>query len=177
MVNFLATMVTTTRLVATQRYAAVVNGTGNTTVYTFGECMKDLFQTDCNLCFARCKTLVQMCNPFSRGRHGGRLFLDECYVRYDDYYFFNETLDMQDTTVCEPQDFVGNHTVFAANVKELVRNLSVEAPKNDNFFVGFVNNGNITIYGLVQCWESVSGSAWPRLSLTLVHVIQSVNVY
>ena len=63
------------------------------------------------------------------------------------------------TTVCETQDFVGNHTVFAANVKVLVRNLSVEAPKNDNFFVGFVNKGYITVYGLAQCWESVSGSA------------------
>ncbi|KAM4133470.1 hypothetical protein ACJW30_01G331300 [Castanea mollissima] len=157
--NFVATMLTATRLVATQRYAAVANGTGNTTVYTFGECMKDLSQTDCNLCFARCKTLVQMCTPFSRGRRGGRLFLDGCYVRYDDYSFFNETLDVQDTTVCETQDFVGNHTVFAANVKVLVRNLSVEAPKKDNFFVGFVNKGNITVYGLAQCWESVSGSA------------------
>nr|XP_023914600.1 cysteine-rich receptor-like protein kinase 3 isoform X2 [Quercus suber] len=152
-------MVTATRLVATQRYAAVVNGTGNTTVYTFGECMKDLSQTDCNLCFARCKNLVQMCGPFSRSRRGGRLFLDGCYVRYDDYSFFNETLDVQDTTVCETQDFVGNHTVFAANVKVLARNLSVEAPKNDNFFVGFVNKGYITVYGLAQCWESVSGSA------------------
>ena len=94
-----------------------------------------------------------------RGRRGGRLFLDGCYVRYDDYSFFNETLDVQDTTVCETQDFVGNHTVFAANVKVLVRNLSVEAPKNDNFFVGFVNEGYITVYGLAQCWESVSGSA------------------
>ncbi|XP_023914600.2 cysteine-rich receptor-like protein kinase 3 isoform X2 [Quercus suber] len=157
--NYLATMVTATRLVATQRYAAVVNGTGNTTVYTFGECMKDLSQTDCNLCFARCKNLVQMCGPFSRSRRGGRLFLDGCYVRYDDYSFFNETLDVQDTTVCETQDFVGNHTVFAANVKVLARNLSVEAPKNDNFFVGFVNKGYITVYGLAQCWESVSGSA------------------
>ena len=40
--NFLAAMDSVTPLIATQRYAAVVNGTGNTTVYAFGECMKDL---------------------------------------------------------------------------------------------------------------------------------------
>jgi hypothetical protein len=57
MANFFATLNTATRLIATQRYAAVVNGTGNTIVYTFGECMKDLSQTDCDLCFAQCKTV------------------------------------------------------------------------------------------------------------------------
>uniref|UniRef100_A0A2N9EZG5 Protein kinase domain-containing protein n=1 Tax=Fagus sylvatica TaxID=28930 RepID=A0A2N9EZG5_FAGSY len=167
-------MASATPLIATQRYAAVVNGTGNTTVYSFGECMGDLSQTDCDLCFARCKTLIQMmCYPFTRTIRGGRLFLDGCYLRYDDYDFFNETLNFQDKTECETQDFVGNRSVFGANVQELVKNLSVEAPKNDNFFVGSVNKGNVTVYGLAQCWELVSGSGCEKCLANAVSNISS----
>uniref|UniRef100_A0A2N9EZP2 Protein kinase domain-containing protein n=1 Tax=Fagus sylvatica TaxID=28930 RepID=A0A2N9EZP2_FAGSY len=167
-------MATMTSLIANQRYAAVVNGTGNTTVYSFSECMRDLSQTDCDLCFARSKSLIQMmCYPFTRTTRGGRLFLDGCYLRYDDYYFFNETLNFEDRTECELLDFVGNRSVFGANVKELVRNLSVEAPKNDNFFVGSVNKGNVTVYGLAQCWELVSGIACEKCLTDAVSNISS----
>ncbi|KAL4639019.1 hypothetical protein ACB092_03G187900 [Castanea dentata] len=157
--NFLAAMDTVTPLIATQRYAAVVNGTGNTTVYAFGECMKDLDNIDCDLCFAQCKTQILRCLPYQRATRGGRLFYDGCYLRYDDYYFFNEALSVQDRTVCGAQDFVGNGSVFSANVNQLVINLSVEAPKFDGFSVGSVNNGNVTVYGLAQCWEFVNGTA------------------
>ncbi|KAM4109786.1 hypothetical protein ACJW30_03G146100 [Castanea mollissima] len=157
--NFLAAMDTVTPLIATQRYAAVVNGTGNTSVYAFGECMKDLDNIDCDLCFAQCKTQILRCLPYQRATRGGRLFYDGCYLRYDDYYFFNEALSAQDRTVCGAQDFVGNGSVFSANVNQLVMNLSVEAPKFDGFSVGSVNNGNVTVYGLAQCWEFVNGTA------------------
>ncbi|XP_065617345.1 cysteine-rich receptor-like protein kinase 3 isoform X2 [Quercus suber] len=157
--NFLAAMETVTPLIATQRYAAVVNGTGNTTVYAFGECMKDLTKIDCDLCIAQCKTQILRCLPFQRATRGGRLFYDGCYLRYDDYYFFNESLSVQDKTVCGAQEFAGNGTVFSANVNQLVTNLSVEAPKFDGFSVGSVNNGNVTVYGLAQCWEFVNGTA------------------
>ncbi|KAL0004283.1 hypothetical protein SO802_011844 [Lithocarpus litseifolius] len=157
--NFLAAMDTLTPLIATQRYAAVVNGTGNTTVYAFGECMKDLTKIDCDLCFAQCKSQILRCSPYRRATSGGTLFYDGCYLRYDDYYFFNEALSAQDRTVCGAQDFVGNGSVFSANVNQLVMNLSVEAPKLDGFSVGSVNNGNVTVYGLAQCWEFVNGTA------------------
>lgn len=120
--------------------------------------MKDLSQQDCNLCFAQCKTKILMCFPFQRATRGGRLFYDGCYLRYDYYNFFNESLSGQDRTVCSTADFSGNRTVFGASVVELVRNLSLEAPKNDGFFVGSVIKGNISVYGLAQCWELVSGA-------------------
>ena len=99
--------------------------------------------------------------------------MDGCYLRYDDYNFFNDTLDSQDTTVCGTQNFVGNRSVFGANVEELVRNLSVEAPKNENFFVGFVNKGNITVYGLAECWELVSRTGCERCLANAFYNISS----
>ncbi|XP_050276587.1 cysteine-rich receptor-like protein kinase 3 isoform X8 [Quercus robur] len=171
--NFLAAMETVTPLIATQRSAAVVNGTGNTTVYAFGECMKDLTNIDCDLCFAQCKTQLLRCLPFQRATRGGRLFYDGCYLRYDDYYFFNEALSVQDKTVCGAQEFVGNGSVFSANVNQLVMNLSVEAPKFDGFSVGFVTNENVTVYGLAQCWEFVNGTACEECLANAVSNISS----
>ena len=157
--NFFAAMDRVTPLIATQRYADVVNGTGDTPVYVFGECMKDLTNQDCGVCFARCKTQIFRCKPFQRVNSGGRLFYDGCYLRYDDYYFFNETLSVKDKTKCGAQEFVGNGSVLSANVNQLVMNLSVEAPKSDGFSLGFVTNKKVTVYGLAQCWEFVKGTA------------------
>lgn len=157
--NFLAAMDVVTPLIVRQRYAAVVNGTGTTSVYAFGECMKDLSRNDCNLCFAQCKTQILRCLPFQLATRGGRLFYDGCYLRYDDYDFFNETSSSKDKTVCGTKDFGGNNTIFGANAIALVRNLSVKAVKNDGFFVDSVSRGNVSVYGLAQCWELVNGSA------------------
>ncbi|XP_008221860.1 PREDICTED: cysteine-rich receptor-like protein kinase 3 isoform X2 [Prunus mume] len=157
--NFLATMDAVTPQIAVQRYAAVVNGTGNNTVYAFGECMKDLSKQDCDVCFAQCKTQILRCLPFQKATRGGRLFFDGCYLRYDDFNFFNQSLSAQDTSVCGATGFGGNQSVFKDNALRLVRNLSFVAPKNDGFSVGFVGQGNETVYGLAQCWEFVNGSA------------------
>lgn len=156
--NFLATMDSITPAVARRGHGTVINGTGNSTVYTMGECMKDLSQNDCNLCFAQCKTNILRCLPFQRLTRGGRLFYDGCYLRYDDYMFFNESLSSDDRAVCAADDFSGNRTLFKDYVSELLRNMTAEGPRNNGFFTGFVSNGNLSVYGLAQCWESVRGS-------------------
>ncbi|KAI8527041.1 hypothetical protein RHMOL_Rhmol12G0045800 [Rhododendron molle] len=156
--NFLAAIDTVTPQVATRGYGGAVNGSGNTTVYAFGECMKDLSTNDCNQCFAQIKTQILRCLPFQRLIRGGRLFYDGCYIRYDDYMFFNESLSAVNRTVCGSVDFGGNKTLFGENVVDLVRNLSVEAQNNDGFFVGSVTTGNLSVYGLAQCWEFVNKS-------------------
>ncbi|KAG5520845.1 hypothetical protein RHGRI_033424 [Rhododendron griersonianum] len=112
--NFFAAVDATSAQVATQGYGSAVNGSGNTTVYFFGE--------------------------------------------YDEYMFFNESLSAVNRTVCGSVDFGGNKTLFGENVVDLVRNLSVEAPNNDGFFVGSVTTGNLSVYGLAQCWEFVNRS-------------------
>ncbi|KAK7361671.1 hypothetical protein VNO77_03745 [Canavalia gladiata] len=158
--NFLAAMDALTPLTTRQRYGAVINGSQNAIVYAFGECMKDLSQSDCNICLAQCKTQLLSCLPFQKGTRGGRLFFDGCYIRYDDYSFFNESLSNRDTAVCGSGGNNSTSTnVYKANALELVRNLSKLAPKNDGFFVGSVSRKNVTVYGLAQCWEFVTGSA------------------
>ncbi|CAL1381210.1 unnamed protein product [Linum trigynum] len=157
--NFLAALNDMNPLIANQGYAAVIKGTGNATVYAFGECMKDLDGRDCNVCFAQCKTQILRCLPFQRAVRGGRLFYDGCYMRYDDYDFFNESSGPQDAAVCAPQNFSGGDLgVYGAGAIALVRNLSELAVANDGFSVGSVERGNVSVFGLAQCWELVNGS-------------------
>ncbi|XP_021293456.1 cysteine-rich receptor-like protein kinase 3 [Herrania umbratica] len=172
--NFLAVMDAVTPLIVQQRFAAVVNGTGDTKVFGYGECMKDLDQSDCNICFAQCKTQILRCLPFQLVTRGGRLFYDGCYLRYDDYNFFSESLSEGDRTVCNTSDVASsNPTVFRDHVLQLARNLSVEAPKNDGFFVGSVSRGNVSVYGLAQCWELVNRSACQACLANAVSRIRS----
>ncbi|KAI5419172.1 variant 2, Cysteine-rich receptor-like protein kinase 3 [Lathyrus oleraceus] len=154
--NFLSAMDSLTPLISKQGYAAVSNGAQNATVFAYGECIKDLSQSDCNICIAQCKTQILSCLPFQKGTRGGRLLFDGCYIRYDEYSFFNESFSIQDATVCGSNETRNN--VYEDNVLELVRNLSVLAPKNDGFSVGFVERKNVTVYGLAQCWKFVTGS-------------------
>ncbi|KAG5520848.1 hypothetical protein RHGRI_033426 [Rhododendron griersonianum] len=156
--NFLAAAEAMTAQVATQGYGSAINGSGNTTVYFFGECMKDLSRNDCDHCFALIRIRILSCLAFQTLIRGGRISFDGCYIRYDEYMFFNESLSSVDRTVCGSVDFGGNKTLFGDSVSDLVRNLSVEAPNNDGFSVGIVTAGNLSVYGLAQCWEFVNRS-------------------
>ncbi|KAI3871283.1 hypothetical protein MKX03_017528, partial [Papaver bracteatum] len=155
--NFLSAMDSVTPQIASQRYARTINGTGDNIVYAFGECMKDLLQNDCDMCFAQCKTQILRCLPFQLATRGGRNYYDGCYLRYDDYSFFGEALSLGDKTVCAINDYGGgNLSVYKENTIELVRNLSVEAQNNNGYSVGVVKRGNVSVYGLVQCWTFVN---------------------
>ncbi|KAG7586566.1 Protein kinase-like domain superfamily [Arabidopsis thaliana x Arabidopsis arenosa] len=157
--NFLAAMDAVSPLVEAKGYGQVVNGTGNLTVYAYGECIKDLDKKDCDLCFAQIKAKVPRCLPFQKGTRGGQVFSDGCYIRYDDYNFFNETLGLLDETKCAPKEITGvNRTVFRDNAAELVKNMSVEAVRNGGFYAGFVDRHNVTVHGLAQCWETLNRS-------------------
>ncbi|KAF5195516.1 Cysteine-rich receptor-like protein kinase [Thalictrum thalictroides] len=154
--NFLAALDGISPQISSRRYGTIIKGTGNNTVYAFGECMKDLSQRDCDQCFAQCKTDILRCLPFQMGVRGGRNYFDGCYLRYDDYNFFQENFSQGDRTVCVDREFNGSQSIHAANVRELVGNLSNEAVKNDGFFVGSLSRRNVTVYGLAQCWETIS---------------------
>ncbi|MED6180686.1 Cyclin-dependent kinase 4, variant 2 [Stylosanthes scabra] len=156
--NFLAAMDALTPLISAKRYGSSINGTHTLTVYAFGQCMKDLSQQDCNMCFAQCKTQILNCLPFQKGTRGGSLFFDGCYLRYDDYNFFNETITDRDTSVCNGTSNK-NGVVYKANALQLVSNLSHLAPKNGGFFVASLSRKNVSVYGLAQCWEYVNATS------------------
>lgn len=150
--DYLLAMVSLTEFVSMQSYGGAENGT----VFAFADCRRDLSKTDCILCVEQCKVELHSCLFFQSLFLGGRVYnsLDGCFLRYDDYRFFGEISDEE--VICGGDEFVGNKSLFRESVGELVSSLGVKGAKNDGFFVGNVNKGDLRVYGLVQCWKFLS---------------------
>ncbi|GJV67097.1 cysteine-rich receptor-like protein kinase 42 [Tanacetum coccineum] len=123
--------------------------------YALIQCHKDLSRTDCLVCYAVSRTAVPGCLP----RTAGRIFLDGCFVRYDNYSFFNESVDPKtdsrncnSTSLNAGRDFQGGVLEFNKSVGGLVENVTKLALNNSRFGVMEWNG----VYGLAQCWESLS---------------------
>lgn len=123
--------------------------------YALIQCHRDLSRTDCLVCYAVSRTAVPGCLPVT----AGRIFLDGCFVRYDNYSFFNESVDPKtDTRNCSStnlnggRDFKGGVLEFNTSVGGLVENVTKLALNNSGFGVMEWNG----VYGLAQCWESLS---------------------
>ncbi|XP_076931939.1 cysteine-rich receptor-like protein kinase 42 [Bidens hawaiensis] len=129
--------------------------------YALIQCHRDLPHTDCLVCYAVSRTAVPACLPAT----SGRIFLDGCFVRYDNYSFFREAVDpVTDTRNCNSSflnnnnfdDFEGGVLGFNKSVGELVENVTLMAVNNNNNNSGFGVMELNGVYGLAQCWESLS---------------------
>ncbi|KVH92835.1 Concanavalin A-like lectin/glucanase, subgroup [Cynara cardunculus var. scolymus] len=120
------------------------------------QCHRDLSRTDCLVCYAVSRTAVPNCLP----RTSGRYFLDGCFIRYDNYSFYHEATDSaMDTRNCNSSlgnnswsDFQGGVLEFQRTVGDLVENLTEIALRDNGFGVLELRG----VYGLAQCWESLS---------------------
>ncbi|EYU23768.1 hypothetical protein MIMGU_mgv1a020214mg, partial [Erythranthe guttata] len=59
------------------------------TIYALVQCSPDLSQKDCNICLLTAEADIPRCCD---NRVGGRVLLQSCYLRYETYPFFNETV-------------------------------------------------------------------------------------
>ncbi|XP_031287769.1 cysteine-rich receptor-like protein kinase 1 [Pistacia vera] len=126
-------------------------------IYGLAQCHEDLSSTDCELCFAAARTKVPRCLP----SESARIFLDGCFLRYDDYDFFKETIDpVYDTVNCSsPTGLLADdslHKQFEAKLGELITNVTRQAKSNEGFAVAEGKGGVVSVYALAQCWATVS---------------------
>lgn len=121
-------------------------------MYALAQCYQDLTHTDCLLCYAASRTRLPRCLPAV----SARIYLDGCFLRYDDYDFFNESTDpIRDTFNCSSSAGVASAeeaATFGKRVKELVDNVSVAAAMGGGYAVRDLNG----VYGLAQCWKTLS---------------------
>ncbi|XP_015879316.1 cysteine-rich receptor-like protein kinase 42 [Ziziphus jujuba] len=126
----------------------------NTTIPIYGlaQCFQDLSRTDCLLCYAASRTKLPRCLPSI----SARIYLDGCFLRYDNYSFYKETTDTsRDTVNCSSKyavlDDQSGKSQFVKNVKFVVNNVTSIALKNGGFGVAEVKG----VYALAQCWKTV----------------------
>ncbi|KAL0351029.1 UNVERIFIED_CONTAM: Cysteine-rich receptor-like protein kinase [Sesamum radiatum] len=127
-----------------------VNAT-NISIYTLAQCYADLSHNDCLQCYAASRTRLPRCLPAV----SGRIFLDGCFLRYDSYAFFNESVDPAwDGVNCNSSVGAGSGVglEFDKDVRELIDNVTASAVVNGRYAV----MGSKGVFGLAECWNTVS---------------------
>nr|KYP54822.1 Cysteine-rich receptor-like protein kinase 42 [Cajanus cajan] len=131
------------------------NMSSTTPMYGLAQCFQDLSHTDCLQCFAESRTKLPRCLPSV----SARIYLDGCFLRYDNYSFYTEDTDpLRDTVNCTSQNgaVVGDaeKLVFNESVGEVVESVVREAVNEGG---GFAVGEGEGVYALAQCWKSVEG--------------------
>ncbi|XP_022773677.1 cysteine-rich receptor-like protein kinase 42 [Durio zibethinus] len=151
--NFVKEMQGLSEVINTNHFASYhLNSTPP--MYALAQCHQDLSQTDCLLCYAASRTRIPRCLPSV----SARIFLDGCFLRYDNYSFFQESVSSSlDNVSCSSNNVMvfDEHNkmvnLFDRNVDYAVGNVTRIALRNGGFGAVEVDG----VYALAQCWKSV----------------------
>ncbi|KAI7753982.1 hypothetical protein M8C21_015547 [Ambrosia artemisiifolia] len=150
-----ATEITITEMQSSHISTAAI-GNGPNKNYLLTQCYADLSSQDCILCYAQIRTYFPSCYPHS----GGRIYLDGCFMRLQNYSFFEDYTSPNDTMVC------GNMTrkgvLFQESIRQAVGNAVTGALQNVDYFAReemLVLGTNDSVYVLAQCWKTLSPSS------------------
>ncbi|PWA98031.1 cysteine-rich receptor-like protein kinase 2 [Artemisia annua] len=126
-------------------------GTGPESNYGLAECYGDLSTEDCILCYADAHVALLGCFPYN-----GQVFLDGCFMRTENYNFYDEYAGKDDTLLC------GNETrsgVFWNSVRQAVADAVRDAPTNNDYFarkVAMSGTMDDSAYVLANCWHTLN---------------------
>ncbi|CAN4088109.1 unnamed protein product [Withania somnifera] len=125
-------------------------------IYGLVKCHNDLSQDECKLCFDEARDKLIKCIPAI----GGSVYLDGCFLRYENYIFFNESIETNSSIyVCgAPTDITNDQYMkrdFAARVDRAIANVTTMSTVNDGFGATAVKSGLLAIYALGQCWDDL----------------------
>ncbi|KAJ1399501.1 Serine-threonine/tyrosine-protein kinase, catalytic domain [Sesbania bispinosa] len=154
--NFVATMEKISEQMRSTGFGTAVTGTGPDTNYGLAQCYGDLSLLDCVLCYAEARTVLPQCFPYN----AGRIYLDGCFMRAENYSFFNEYTGPGDRAIC------GNTTKknsgFQAAAKQAVLRAVQDALNNKGYARGKVavsGTTNESAYVLADCWRNLDTSS------------------
>ncbi|KAL7588923.1 hypothetical protein Lser_V15G41139 [Lactuca serriola] len=151
--NYVQAMEIVSTEMQTSHNATVEVGTGPNTNYVLAQCYNDLSSQDCMLCYAETRTVFPSCYP----RNGGRIYLDGCFMRLQNYSFYEEYTGSYDTIVCG--NITRESVDFQNSTKQAVLNVVADALSNDEYFGRgevVVVPGNKSVYVMAECWRTLS---------------------
>ncbi|RZB55967.1 Cysteine-rich receptor-like protein kinase 42 [Glycine soja] len=121
-------------------------------MYALGQCRRDLRPTECYTCFTQARQVLSRCVP----KTAGRIYLDGCFLRYDNYSFFRESVDpTRDISVC--QSSPGLRKDGEGRVAAAVANATKGAAE-----CGFAVAGVEGVFALAQCWGTLDKGTCER---------------
>ncbi|CAE6204014.1 unnamed protein product [Arabidopsis arenosa] len=112
-------------------------------IYALIQCHDDLSPSDCQLCYAIARTRLPRCLPSS----SARIFLDGCFLRYETYEFYDESVSNTSDSYSCSNDTVLD-PLFGFQVSETAARVAVRKG-------GFGVAGESGVHALAQCWESL----------------------
>lgn len=94
--NFVSTMENISAQMRTSGFGIAITGSGLDTNYGLAQCYGDLSLLDCVLCYAEARTVLPQCYPVN----GGRIYLDGCFMRAQNFSFYQEYTGPEDHAIC-----------------------------------------------------------------------------
>nr|GEV94004.1 cysteine-rich receptor-like protein kinase 2 [Tanacetum cinerariifolium] len=153
--NFVQSMEKIGTQLRTSHSGTAVTGTGTNSVYVLAECYGDLSTNDCIVCSTEARARISSCSPSI----GSQIFLDGCFLRKQNYNFYQEYKGSNDTVIC------GNKTtgsVFKDSVKQAISDVVRVARRNRHYYARDVilsATANESVYVLADCWDTLKESS------------------
>ncbi|KAB5537530.1 hypothetical protein DKX38_015063 [Salix brachista] len=153
--NFVATMENISEQMRASGFGVAVSGSGPDINYGLAQCYGDLSLLDCVLCYAEARTILPQCYPYN----GGRIFLDGCFMRAENYSFYEEYMGPGDKAVCG--NTTRKNSTFAESTRQAVSQAVTSASNNQGYAgVQFpVPGTNESAYVLANCWKTLNASS------------------
>ncbi|PIN06262.1 Serine/threonine protein kinase [Handroanthus impetiginosus] len=138
-----------------RRFATAQQARSSNPAYAMVQCRNYMSQPDCLACYDAAVSLIRNCSA----ANGARVIYDGCFLRYESNNFYDQTTQPGNVQIC------GNRTApqaatLAVEAQALLRDLEVATPRINGYFAAttrqVLNGGNLTIYGVAQCAETIS---------------------
>ncbi|KAE9605114.1 putative non-specific serine/threonine protein kinase [Lupinus albus] len=154
--SFIKEMETLSQLVTNHNWGTHFVNISQIPIYGFAQCFNDLSHTDCLLCYAASRTKLPHCLPSV----SARIYLDGCFLRYDNYSFYSEHIDpLRDTVNCTSQHGAmvdeAERLRLEKSVAEVVDRVVMVAVGKKGSGGGFGVAEVEGVYAMAQCWNSV----------------------
>ncbi|XP_031100244.1 cysteine-rich receptor-like protein kinase 2 isoform X1 [Ipomoea triloba] len=138
--------------ITNQGWGLFANGLAPDVVYGLAQCYGYLSLHDCVLCYAEARTVLPECFPYN----GGRIYLDGCFMRVENYTFFQEVLGPEDRHICE--NSTRKDSVFGETVRRAVLQAVSNVSNNTEYAkveLPVSGRKNETVYVVANCWKTV----------------------
>ncbi|KAG4179355.1 hypothetical protein ERO13_A10G102900v2 [Gossypium hirsutum] len=109
--------------------------------------MNDLSSVECAQCFARISNILPACFPTT----GGRVYLDGCFIRANNYSFYREVTADGDINRCS--DDVDTNEDFKMVLRDMLPRMVHKAPDKKGFALFQESRNGTTVHGMAQCWK------------------------
>ncbi|KAM4109788.1 hypothetical protein ACJW30_03G146300 [Castanea mollissima] len=154
--NSVATMNNIGNQMEVSGFGLAVSGSDPNTSYGLAQCYGDLSLTDCVLCYAQARMVLSQCISFT----SGRIYLDGCFMRSDNYSFFQEYTGHGDRAICG--NTTRKNSTYEESVRQAVSSAVLAAPNQNGSATasktvpGAVNEA---VYVLADCWRTLNANS------------------